>query len=857
MSNESTLPPPDTSPETGVLSPGSHIGPYRIIRMIGEGGFGEVYEAQQGIPIQRRVALKLLRAGLDTREVIARFDIERQALALMDHPGIARVHDAGTTPQGRPYFVMELVDGEPLTQFCDRHRLSIRARLELFEQVCEAIQHAHGKGLIHRDLKPANILVSAQDGRPVARVIDFGVAKAMSGRLSERTRYTLEQQLIGTPLYMSPEQAEGSPDIDTRSDVYALGVILYELLTGSTPLEAIDARSVVLAEMQRLIREVDPPQPSARLAQRTIDVVTLADQRNSDPRTLGRQVSGELDWIVMKALEKDRARRYQTANGFALDVRRFLSGEAVLAAPPSARYRALKFVRRHRLWVGAASAVALALIAGITIALWQARIASQRADELQEVASFQSRILSGLDASELGSLLDAAVRERLASLPADARTNPEQAWASVDKVELASSFIEAAILAPAVTTARERFGAQPQVEATLSNALVDAFVSLGRYEPALALRQRQQELSAALGDAEDAIGAGIRIAELHRLLGDTEPAERLLVALRTRCAQALSGDHRYCRELVQELARLRHDQSRFDEAEALYREVLKTAERLDGPVHEDTGIAASDLGYLLMDAGASEEAQPFIERALEIAIAREGAESASATDSLSVLAALDMQKADYPRAESRFRDVLAARKARLGEGHPDTLRAYNDVGAALHRQGRSSEAIPLFEAALAGFRASFGEAHAQTVTAHNNLCVLMGSLQKPSEALPHCQQALAGALEVFGAGHPSAIMVANSLASVQIMLGEAAAADALLAPLAGPAREAFSGDNGIILARLLLNLARARIGTGQSDAARPLVDEVAKIFDGSPAVTKSDHEALARVQKKLEHPSAP
>ncbi|MFZ4573792.1 MAG: serine/threonine protein kinase, partial [Phycisphaerales bacterium] len=360
--------------------PGTRIGPYKLLQLIGEGGFGSVFMAEQEKPVSRKVALKIIKLGMDTRQVVARFEQERQALAMMDHPNIARVLDAGATEAGRPFFVMELVKGEPIVEYCDRNNLSIQDRLDLFAQVCNAVQHAHTKGIIHRDIKPSNILVSTQDGRPHTKVIDFGIAKATSSKLTEKTLFTEHKALIGTPEYMSPEQAEGNLDIDTRTDVYSLGVLLYELLTGTTPFSGKELRSAAYGEIQRIIREVEPPKPSTRLSSNTDTIASIAAKRQSEPTRLGTAVRGELDWIVMRALEKDRQRRYETANGLAMDIRRYLSGEAVVAAPPSAMYLAKKFVRRNRGTVAAVGFVAAALVLGVigtTVGLVKAK--NQRA----------------------------------------------------------------------------------------------------------------------------------------------------------------------------------------------------------------------------------------------------------------------------------------------------------------------------------------------------------------------------------------------------------------------------------------------------------------------------------------------
>ena len=329
--------------------PGTAIGPYKLLQQIGEGGMGTVYMAEQTHPVHRKVALKVIKPGMDSQQVIARFEAERQALALMDHANIARVYDGGTTESDRPYFVMELVRGVPITKYCDDNHLTPRQRLELFVPVCQAIQHAHQKGIIHRDVKPSNVLVTLYDGKPVAKVIDFGVAKAIEQKLTERTLFTQYGTMVGTLEYMSPEQAAMSAlGVDTRSDIYSLGVLLYELLTGTTPFDKGRFKQTPFDEIRRIIREEDPPKPSTRLAQSTETLPSISAQRRMEPAKLTRLVRGELDWIVMKALEKDRERRYETANELALEVQRYLDDQPVQACPPSAAYRFRKFARRNK-----------------------------------------------------------------------------------------------------------------------------------------------------------------------------------------------------------------------------------------------------------------------------------------------------------------------------------------------------------------------------------------------------------------------------------------------------------------------------------------------------------------------------
>jgi hypothetical protein len=416
---------------------GSRIGRYTLLQKIGEGGCGTVYLAEQAEPVRRQVALKVIKLGMDTKSVIARFEAERQALAMMDHPNIARVLDAGATETGRPYFVMELVRGTRITKYCDENHLDTVQRLELFNQVCRAIQHAHQKGVIHRDIKPSNILVTLHDGAPVPKVIDFGIAKATEGRLTDNTMYTACEQFVGTPAYMSPEQAEiTGMDIDTRSDIYSLGVLLYELLTGRTPFDTNVLMQSGLGEMRRMLREKEPQLPSTLITSlRRTELTLTASQRHAEPPKLISELKGDLDWIVMKALEKDRNRRYDTANGLAMDVQRYLDSEPVVARPPSRLYRLQKLVRRNHIVFAASGAVALALVIGLGLSTWlffREREAREREAQLRAEAEDRAKITQAVMFVSQGKYDDAdETLKQLKAVPSNPTLDGVSAFRSV------------------------------------------------------------------------------------------------------------------------------------------------------------------------------------------------------------------------------------------------------------------------------------------------------------------------------------------------------------------------------------------------------------------------------------------
>ena len=574
--------------------PGTMVGRYKLLQQIGEGGMGVVFMAEQQEPVRRRVALKIIKPGMDTRQVIARFEAERQALALMDHPNIARVFDAGATDSGRPYFVMELVKGVPITEYCDSNRLSPAERLELFTEVCHAVQHAHQKGIIHRDLKPSNVLVMLHDGKPVPKVIDFGVAKATSQRLTEKTMFTGFGQMIGTPAYMSPEQAEMSGlDVDTRSDIYSLGVLLYELLTGTTPFDEKRLRSAGYQEIQRIIREEEPPKPSTRLSTLKDTLASVAAQRHTEPGRLTRLVRGDLDWIVMKTLEKDRTRRYETANGLALDVQHYLVNEPVLASPPSAAYRMRKFLRRHRTGVAMGLVVFLALAGGLaaaTAGLFQAKREAQRAR--QEAA--KSQAVTGFLEETLSSIDPAKARGR--------------------EVTVRELFDEAA------RQVGNRFADQPLVEAAIRCILGRTYIGLGRYDEAEKHLSSAAQIRRRLLGAEhlDTLTCMADLASTLIYHSKCAQAEQVLRQVLEARERVLGKEHPDTLRSMMNLAIALDGQGKYAQTEQMLRKVLEARERVLGKEHLETLGSMMNLANALYRQGKAGEAEQMYRQVLGI-----------------------------------------------------------------------------------------------------------------------------------------------------------------------------------------------------------------------------------------------
>jgi serine/threonine protein kinase/tetratricopeptide (TPR) repeat protein len=585
---------------------GTRIGPYKLLEQIGEGGFGVVFMAEQTQPIRRKVALKVLKPGMDTRQVVARFEAERQALALMDHPNIARVFDGGETTTGRPYFVMELVKGIPITDFCDQNHLSIRERLEPFVSVCQAVQHAHQKGIIHRDLKPSNVLVTVHDTTPVVKVIDFGVAKALGQELTDKTLFTGFAQMIGTPLYMSPEQAgQSALDVDTRSDIYALGVLLYELLTGTTPFDKERFKQAPYDEICRIIRDEEPPRPSTRLAQSTETLASISAQRHMEPAKLTRLVRGELDWIVMKALEKDRNRRYETASDLCTDIRHYLADEPVQACPPSTAYCLRKFLWRRRGPVLAAAVVLLALVAGIigtTLGLLNARASARAERAAWRAETEQRRKTDAAEAKLKQSRLELSQKIALV------QKSLEYQQALVIYVtsytsRMAALARERAIVRDIVTQSEQRLAVERAKLAELQMELLNL----------REVERRQKLLGAEHPDTLASLSQLAAVYEQAGRLADAEGVYTELAALQRGKSPAHSAELAAVRG---RLARCLLRQKKYADAEALLREVLKNRSKAqpDDWLLDDTRCM---LGESLLGQKKYAEAEPLLLRGYE------------------------------------------------------------------------------------------------------------------------------------------------------------------------------------------------------------------------------------------------
>jgi serine/threonine protein kinase/tetratricopeptide (TPR) repeat protein len=698
--------------------PGDVIGPYKLLEQIGEGGFGVVYLAEQTDPVRRKVALKVLKPGMDSRQVLARFEAERQALAIMDHPHIARVFDGGATPSGRPYFVMELVRGVPITQYCDDHKLEPRQRLELFVQVCQAVQHANQKGVIHRDIKPSNVLVSRHDTAAVVKVIDFGVAKALGQTLTDKTLFTGVAQMVGTPLYMSPEQAGMSDlDVDTRSDIYSLGVLLYELLTGTTPFTKERFKQAAYDEIRRIIREEEPPKPSTRLSDATASLPSVAAQRQTEPARLTKLVRGELDWIVMKALEKDRNRRYETANGFSMDVQRYLAGEVVQACPPSAVYRLRKFARKHRVMLTTAGAVAAALVAGFAVAAWQAVEATRAkgaavANEQKALASAQAESKAKQEAQAREAEAKAVLKFVEDKVFAAGR--PEGQVGGMGHGVSLRKAIDGALLHVSAG-----FKDQPRVEAHLRMTLGMSYGYLG--EAKIAEQQYEQArrlYSQHLGpEHPDTLASMHNLASSYFALGRHAEALKLEEETLEIQRRVLPKDHPNTLVSMIGLASSYAALSRHAEAIDLLVETLEIQRRVLPKDHPDTLWSMMNLANSYYAMRRHAEALKLDEETLAIRKRVLGPEHTDTLKSMHNLAASYAELGRNAEALKLFVETLEVQRRVLPKDHPDTLMSMVGLAKDYVRANRHDEAVKLVEEFLpkADLPGVHGELYAQAL----------------------------------------------------------------------------------------------------------------------------------------------
>jgi non-specific serine/threonine protein kinase/serine/threonine-protein kinase len=790
--------PPDESATTAIpspsLEPGDRIGPYRLVQKLGEGGMGIVYHAEQEQPIRRRVALKLIKAGMDTAQVIARFESERQALALMDHTNIARVFDAGTTEQGRPYFVMEYVQGVPITEYCDKHRSTTKQRLELLLQVYAGVQHAHQKGIIHRDIKPSNVLVSLQEGRPVPKIIDFGVAKATAKQLTEHSLFTELGVLIGTPEYMSPEQAELTAlDIDTRTDVYSLGVLQYELLVGALPFERKELRQRAFDEICRRIREEEPSKPSTRVSKLGSISASLAEQRRTDPRSLARQLRGDLDWITMKALEKDRTRRFGSVDEFAADIKRYLQHEPVGAGPPSAAYRARKFIRRHRVGVAFAAVVVL-LLAGlvVTMSIQAARVARER-DTAEEVSEFLVRLFEVSD-------------------PSESRGRTITAREVLDK---------------GVERIEHELTDQPEIRGRLLHTMGSVYRGLGLYESSRPLLEGALENRRALyGDAHpETLLPLVDLARLNLKRGSYGKSEEQYRRLLELSRRVHGKEHRNTLAAMNGLGNVLRILGRYDEAEPLLAGALDAGRRMLGPEDVITLATMVNLAVLRVRQGRFDDARPLFLESLEIRRDKGEGDSLSALATMIELAWLCVKQGRYEEARDWYTDALDHRRRILGEEHPDTLTIMSSLANVYRILGDGEQAESLFLEALEVQQRILDPGDRDLAATRGNLGAMYLWQERYGEAEVQLLAALEIMRESVGDDHSETLTMMNLLAETYFRQGRLEQAESIFLRNVATRERVFGEDHPGTL-DVLHKLGRMYRDLGRNREAEEILTQV-------------------------------
>jgi len=746
-----------------------------LLSVLGEGGMGIVYLAEQQEPIRRKVALKVIKPGMDSKRVIARFEAERQALALLDHPNIAHVYDAGTTEAGLPYFVMEYVKGLSITEHCDREKLTIEDRLGLFVQVCQAVQHAHQKGIIHRDIKPSNILVLMQDDRAIPKIIDFGVAKALAQPLTERTLATEDSQLLGTPEYMSPEQADmASVDIDTRSDIYSLGVLLYVLLTGVLPFDSTTFREGGVEHIRQVIRETDPKTPSTRLTKLGEEATKVAESRRTEIATLAKKLHKELEWIPLKAMRKDRAERYRSASELADDIENYLNGAPLIAGPPTSLYRLKKFVRRNAVLSTAVLAVAVTLFIGLaaTTAMY---IRAERQVQISEaVSSFlREDLLASVSPTRamgrevtVRSFLDTAA-ENLETkfkdkplVEASVRDTLGNTYRHLGDFSAGELHLERAYR----LHQRHLGMADPRTLNSMSG-LIWVYFSRGRYFKAKELAIRALEVGRRMFNEghKNLVNPTNAVAFAHMKTGCYQEAELVYNDLLETSRRLYGEGYGPASGVLGNLARLYSKQGRYDEAEQLYNRILERVRREQGEEHPFTLVTMNIVARVYGGQGRYNEAEDLCLRTLEAHRRVVGEEHLYTLECMSELGCVHIAQKHYQEAESLFNKALEIARRRLREEHPLTLRFVNGLAVVHTNLKHFDEAETLLDEALKGRRRELGDDHPETLESKNDLAVLYKEQARYDAAEPLLIEALEDRRLKLGDQHPHTIESMNNL----------------------------------------------------------------------------------------------
>ncbi len=790
------------------------IGPYKIRQQIGEGGMGEVYLAEQIAPVRRKVALKIIKLGMDSKQIVARFEAERQALAVMDHPNIAKVFEAGTTDKGRPYFVMEYVPGVPLNTYCDTERLSTNERLELFTAICGAVQHAHQKGVIHRDLKPSNILVSLQDGKPVPKIIDFGIAKAIHTPLTDSTLVTAIGEVVGTPAYMSPEQLENSQlDIDTRSDIYSLGVILFELLAGALPFDFSEYQKPG-DSLQKMIRETDPPTPSKRLQTIGDAREKIARNRRTDAGSLHKKLAGDLDWITVKAMEKDRNRRYETANGLAMDIRRYLNDEPVVARPPSAGYRISKFVRRNRLTVIAAGVAVAGLLigfifatAGFVRATKAEQKASREAESARQVSNFLIDLFKISDPTEaVGDTISAReLLDRSAErIGAELKNEPviqARLMHTMGKVysEMGLFGRSKPLLDSALAKQRTLLETQhPELGATLHD-LGYTYYQLGEFDSAQVLMEQSLQIFRENGNHEKVVQNLRQLGDVWEEKGDQEKQLNYHQESVEYAEQTIGKNNIQYAESASKLSFALANQGKYEAAEPLVREALRIAKAQVGDDHWLTSRIKIDLAWWLLDLSRNDEAVQLFNEAVETFKKIYGPDHPETAIAMSNLASTYTSLNRHEEAIALHKQAVAIFKKRYGNVHYDVATAMNNYGRSLVLKGDYTDAEKVLWEVVSIYETLYGKDTPRPAAAYTNLGRAMLAEKKYRRAEEYLKKAVAMFTELVGDAHPVLSYPLYELAKLKTETGDFAAAESYFRQVIALRETAFGEANEEVL----------------------------------------------------------